>query len=297
MPQIFSHIIGESTLTQGFTIPKSAYSYTSIPAKGDKRIISIVYAGGRKCQAVLRCLNNTRGHVQVRYEGKAGKDFRDWLSNNFTIINRSKIDQLNDHIDISFVNDNLLEVRTTIRSNSNVLRITDLRAHCIGESQLLASDEFAEITSSIQKVRFSSERRQGYYNSEIGQELSARGWLKEQNVIKNNPQIRLKCDFRKGSWQLEIEFGNARTYYQDIVKFAMSKSAGLIKIGGLLVPDNQFAQHLCDLGKKMANEKRSRPDAKYSGMMQFEKAVNEFEYIKKIFNIPFFIAAVSHPKL
>jgi hypothetical protein len=92
---------------------------------------------------------------------------------------------------------------------------------------------------------------------------------------------------------LEVEFGNARTYYQDIIKFVMSYNVGLIKWGGLLVPSVEFAKHLCHLGHLKALEKSKGKKSKYGGMMEFNKAVVEFRYIKNIVNIPFFIASIN----
>ena len=233
--------------------------------------------------------------MQVRYEGKDCIQFRTWLLETFKEIKIGNLDKINNSLDITIIGDNILEITTDVIHNINTLRFTELCVHNIRENHLIALDEFAEITSSVRQIDFIQDKRQEYYNNKICTELIAKGWLKEQKVVKADPNIRLKCDFRKGMWQLEVEFGNARTYYQDIVKFAMSYSAGLIKIGGLIVPDYLFAQHLCQLGKKNAIENRSSPDAKYTGMMHFNKAINEFEYLKKIFRIPFFIAAVSKP--
>jgi hypothetical protein len=291
----FSHIVGKSTFSQGFAIPKSAYPHLTLPDKGEKRIITLVYADNRRCHVLLRRLNNAPGHVQVRYEGKTGNPFRLWLLEIFKGKEIGNIDHINNCLSISIISDDIWEVRQISNHNSNSLFFTDLRVHGIRENYLLTRDEFAEITSSIRNIVFFNDKRQAYYNNKISTELSARGWLSEQKVVESNAHIRLKCDFRKGMWQLEVEFGNARTYYQDIVKFAMSYSAGLTKIGGLIVPDYRFAQHLCQLGKQNAIKNRSLSNANYSGMMHFNKAVNEFEYIKKIFTIPFFIAAVTKP--
>jgi hypothetical protein len=265
----FNHIIGKSTLAQGFTIPKAAYSYLSLPEKGGKRIITLIYAKNRRTQVLLRSLNNALGHVQVRYEGKIGIQFRQWILETFREIEIGNLDKINNSLDITIISDDIWEIKTNAILKRATLYFTDLRVHNIKENHLLALDEFAEITGSIRNIDFVQDKRQEYYNNKICTELSAKGWLKEQNVAKVDPNIRLKCDFRKGMWQIEVEFGNARTYYQDIVKFAISYSAGLMKIGGLIVPDSLFAQHLCQLGKKNAIKNSSLPNAQYSGMMNF----------------------------
>lgn len=55
-----------------------------------------------------------------------------------------------------------------------------------------------------------------------------------------------------------------------------------------------FAKHLCHLGHLNAVRKSQGKKSVYSGMMDFNKASIEFQYIKDIFNIPFFIVAVGH---
>jgi hypothetical protein len=292
----FNHIIGKSTLAQGFTIPKSAYSYISLPEKGEKRIITLVYAKNRRTQVLLRRLNNSPGHVQIRYDGKTGLQFRQWLLESFSEIENENLNKINNSLNIIIINDDTWEITTSTTHKRNTLYFTDIRVQNIRENHLLSLEQFAEITSSVRNIDFIQEKRQDYYNDKICKELSTKGWLKEQKIVEEDPNIRLKCDFRKDMWQLEVEFGNARTYYQDIVKFAISYSAGLMKIGGLIVPDYLFANHLCQLGKKNAIENRSSPSAQYSGMIHFNKVVNEFEYIKRIFRIPFFIAAVAVSK-
>jgi len=48
------------------------------------------------------------------------------------------------------------------------------------------------------------------------------------------------------------------------------------------------------LGHLNAVQKSKGKRSTYSGMMDFSKASIEFQYIKDIFNIPFFIVAVSY---
>ncbi len=150
---------------------------------------------------------------------------------------------------------------------------------------------FLLVRITIRKIQFLRNERQFYYNSEIKKGLIKKKWLCEQPVV-NDKNIRLKCDYRKEDLQLEVEFGNARTYYQDLIKFVISYNAGIIRIGGLIVPSNNFAKHLCELGRRNATFQSNRIRS-YSGMMDFKKASLEFKYIKELFRIPFFILSID----
>ena len=62
----------------------------------------------------------------------------------------------------------------------------------------------------------------------------ANEWQKE---IKAIPDLDLKCDYRKMAIQVEVEFGNARAYYQDYIKFMLSYSSKQIQIGDPYYPN------------------------------------------------------------
>ena len=49
--------------------------------------------------------------------------------------------------------------------------------------------------------------------------FSLLNWQKEGKAI---PELDLKYDYRKAVVQVEVEFGNARSYYQDYIKFMLS---------------------------------------------------------------------------
>ncbi len=75
----FKHIVRKSTFKQGFTIPKNSYSYISLPEKGNNRPIRLLFNNDQVMDAKLYRINNRVGHLQVRYEGKYGEKFRNWL--------------------------------------------------------------------------------------------------------------------------------------------------------------------------------------------------------------------------
>ncbi len=115
----------------------------------------------------------------------------------------------------------------------------------------------------------------------------ANEWQKE---IKAIPDLDLKCDYRKMSIQVEVEFGNARAYYQDYIKFMLSYSSKQINLGILITPTLGFANVLCEIGKQKALQRGRKT---YSGMMHFEKAFKEFQYLKALFDMPIAILGID----
>ena len=289
----FTHIIGKSTLKYGFTVPKKMYDQFDLPEKGCRKEIELLFDTNQRTKAWLKRLNNEYGHLQVRYDGSYSENFKNWLKEKFESQN---IDakNLNDFIKIEIINPQLLNI-IPFPISKEKLYVSEILTHNLSIEKLISDLRFVEIIESIRSVTYKNLERQAYYNSVIKKELMMRKWLSEQRVV-GDKNIFLKCDFRKDELQIEIEFGNARTYYQDIIKFVMSFNVGIIKVGGLIVPSKSFSNHLCHLGHLKAVEKSKGKKSKYSGMMNFEKAANEFNYIKKIFNIPFFIIGINVKK-
>jgi len=289
----FKHIVGKSTFRYGFTIPKEFHSFLQIPEKGDRRHIELIYGENQKVTVWLYRAKNSTGSLQIRYDGKYGESFKNWISKTFNKSWHSKKININEYFAVTIINNTTLLIKQCPLVNDDSLFFEDIITHNIKEVSLISNEKFIEIIESIRSIQFQKHERQMFYNRQIKQELSKRGWLSEQSVVEDK-QVRLQCDFRKENFQLEVEFGNARTYYQDIVKFVMSRNVGLIKIGGLIVPSSSFAKHLCHLGHLNAVQKSKGEKSMYSGMMDFNKAAVEFQYIKDVFNIPFFIVAVNH---
>jgi len=288
----FKHIIGKSSFKQGFTIPKSIYSHISLPEKGHHRTIQLLFGKNQTVKAKFYRIDNSVGHLQVRYESNEGENFRNWLKTTFSNTWNNPKPNCNEYFEVVIVNDDLLEIKEFPLIKNNSLCFNSMITHKISENELIDDEHFIELIESMRCIQFQKSERQIYYNAEIRKELLKRNWLSEQKVV-NDKRIRLKCDFRKNDFQIEVEFGNARDYYQDLVKFVMSYNAGFIKIGGLLVPSGIFSKYLCYLGHINALKKSGGRKSQYSGMMNFDKAVLEFEYIKNIFNIPFFIIEIT----
>jgi hypothetical protein len=145
--------------------------------------------------------------------------------------------------------------------------------------------EFKELEQCLMAIRYKQEHSQSHYNREIASILSRMGWGGETRIIEH---IGLRCDFVKNGVWVEVEFGNARVYYQDYIKFLLALRHRAARLGILLCPTNAFAQLLCDLGQRRAIERRttnraseksmSRPS--YSGMMSYEKAMRELPFLE-----------------
>lgn len=107
-------------------------------------------------------------------------------------------------------------------------------------------------------------------------------------------ELGLKCDFAKDGVQVEVEFGNARTYYQDFVKFLLGNRYAGIELGVLVVPTSSFARHLCQIGQQRAVEKGR---GQYSGMIDFDKVYREFHYLEFMLSMPIAIAGIGSTAL
>ncbi|OGU70307.1 MAG: hypothetical protein A2V93_11415 [Ignavibacteria bacterium RBG_16_34_14] len=289
----FKHIIGKSTFRYGFTIPKKMYSNLTVPEKGNRRKINLVFGDNQTSIGWLCRLNNSPGHLQIRYDGKFGNTFSSWLKNTFKETFQKEKPALNEFIEVQILNNDNFLIKGFPISSDNNLFFSDIIIHKLDKSILSYDQRILEIIQAVRNIPYEEDKRQMHYNLRLKEQLSNSGWLNEQKVVNDN-RIKLKCDYRKEYFQLEAEFGNARTYYQDIVKFVMSYNSGLIKLGGLIVPSTKFARHLCVLGSSNAYKTVMEIRSKYSGMMDFNKAKTEFPYIKNIFNIPFIILSLDY---
>jgi hypothetical protein len=118
-------------------------------------------------------------------------------------------------------------------------------------------------------------------------------WQEEAQILQ---EIGLRSDFQKNGIWVEVEFGNARAYYQDYVKFLLAARYKEARLGILLCPTNAFAQLLCDLGKQRAQAKKSAGTGRtptYSGMMSYEKAIRELPFLQFMLTSKTVIAAIE----
>lgn len=100
------------------------------------------------------------------------------------------------------------------------LQISDLLYHCVAREEVDLIAEVGQIGTTIADVAYDARHSQSAYNGLIKEQLKGQGWGPECRVVDD---LGLRCDFEKNGVWVEIEFGNARSYYQDYVKFMLAK--------------------------------------------------------------------------
>ena len=281
----FKHLVGKSTLKEGITIHKNFESFFESPEVGNKREITIIYSDNRSTKVTLRKLNNVRQHVHIKYASKVNIPFVNWLNEVFVATRSGTVGEFLEFRQVSSDIYQLIPITKENTVNAG-LYIADSMQHQPSniDYENRALDELKSVVSSIM---FQVDEGQIYYNRELERKFVEYGWDKEGRAI---PELDLKYDFRKDGVQVEVEFGNARSYYQDYIKFMLSYHSKQINLGVLITPTFDFANVLCEIGKQKA---LLRGKKTYSGMMHFEKAHREFHYLKDIFNMPIVIVGID----
>ena len=276
----FTHQVGASTLKEGMAVPISAQieRIKALP-KGVGKKIQIVFGNGLRFDAELKRLANARGHLQIRYNRASSEQFRNFL--------KSHYDRAHGHL--------LIEVA---EEASSIFRIDILcsrlwigqkfSANISDSSSLIA--EIDALGQGISRINVKSSWSQTDYNKEIRSELQADGWKIE---IPVHADLGIKCDFMKNNIWMEVEFGNARTYYQDLLKFLLSQHYKGASLGILLCPTKKLADMICGVGKRKAEDRLGR-EVSYSGMMTFEKAESEWDAIKKVISPKMVVAGIEY---
>jgi len=282
---ILRHVIGKSTLEAGFTVPRSFEEWIGSPEKGKKRLVKLIFENG-SISATLRHLNNARGHVQVKYEDAHGIAFREWMNTKFK---KSIRQSCGEYIEIHKIDNQTFRVIPFPQNNNSDNLIIHEWLYHKGAEDFSEDGTLSEIQAIIQSIGFVDTESQSHYNRMFAHQFANWAWELEPRVV---PELGLKSDFAKdGAW-VEIEFGNARTYYQDFLKFMLAFHHGAAQIGVLVVPSESFARHLCNVGRQRAVAKGK---ACYSGMIHFEKVKREFKYLEFMLSMPIAIAAIGAP--
>jgi len=172
-------------------------------------------------------------------------------------------------------------------SHNAKLYVADSMFHKTDQATLKTEGSFLEVERIINSISFKADEGQIFYNRVIEKAFSEYEWQREVKAI---PELDLKCDYRKKTVQVEVEFGNARAYYQDYIKFMLSYFSKQIHLGILITPTLGFANILCEIGKQKALQRGRKT---YSGMMHFEKAFKEFHYLKPLFDMPIVILGID----
>lgn len=291
---VFRHVVGKSTLKEGITIHKDFEDWFDSPVGGTKKEITLIYDQNKKTQVTLRRLNNRRKHVQIKYETIKHSQFRDWLNDIFKDSSDRTIGEILEFYKIS-KDTYLLKPIPLDEINGTNLRISRALYHGGAMNIIPYVPTFKEISEVINEVNFEVGETQVYYNQKLREGFISRGWSIEKQVIK---ELNLKYDYRKENVQIEVEFGNARTYYQDYLKFSIAFNEGLISLGGLIAPTADFANVLCEIGVEKAWQKVKQQGLGrkpiYSGMMTYEKAVQEFQYLRFMLNMPIVVIGIDY---
>jgi hypothetical protein len=282
---IFRHIVGKSTLTEGMTVPRNLENWIHAPSAGEKRSITLLFDQGQ-AKATLRRIANARGHVQIKYENKECLPFREWLKSLFS----ATITGLEgEYLEFAIVGEDTFRVTPfpLLRQAQQRLFIADWIFHKTNNRVFEEHTVLREIPAIVQSIEFNALEGQRYYNHQLSHVFGAWDWEAEKKVI---PDLPLKSDFIKSNVQVEVEFGNARTYYQDYVKFMIAFNQQAAEIGVLLVPSSGFARTLCAVGQTNAIAKGRHS---YSGMVHFDKVNRELKYLAFMLSMPIVIAAID----
>jgi len=282
---IFRHVVGKSTLTEGLTVHKDFESFFESPEPGNKRDITLLFGAGQSTTVTLRKLNNARHHVQIKYEKRAHLPFLNWLNDVFEGTRSGIV--TGEILEFRKVAHDVFEIKPITSKDAFRNSLYVARSAYNNLSDVADKDIFGEVKQIVSNIPFRLNEGQSYYNSELRQQFIKYNWEIEGRAI---PELNLKYDFRKDRLQIEVEFGNARTYYQDYIKFMLSYNSGQIDFGMLITPTIEFANTLCEIGKQKAILQGRQS---YSGMMHFEKAYRELSYLKGIFKMPIVILGID----
>ena len=282
----FLHPVGVSTLKYGVTIPLEAQTERlRAIEKGGKVAVTVLCGAEEPVIAEIRRLNNKPGHLQFRYENKSQERLRHWLAAMFGVSAAGNLPEIVEVAPFTFL------FKPILKSTAPTLHISDQRLHNLQQRELNEIAEISQIMESLHAVEYDAGYSQSDYNGLISTGLMERGWQREQRVVR---ELGLKCDFEKNGIWVEVEFGNARSYYQDYVKFMLAKKYRDARLGLLLCPTTSFAALLCELGRQRARENSVRERAPvYSGMMSYEKAVRELPFLGFMFDMPIVVAGVG----
>jgi len=282
---VLRHAVGKSTLAEGFAVPRGLEHWIQAPDAGHKRTIYLLF-NELRVPATLRRLANARGHVQIKYENADGRPFRDWLARNFR---SSALGLDGEYMELSRICESEFRVCAFPASSQpdRHLAITEWLFHRTSSDVFERYAAAREIPAIVRNIKFNGSEGQEYYNRLLSSHFSDWSWESEKRVI---PELPLRCDFLKDAVQVEVEFGNARTYYQDFIKFMLAHNQRAADVGILVVPSEVFARQLCAVGRQRAIASGRHY---YSGMIHLGKVRRELEFLKFMLKMPIAIAGIG----
>jgi len=111
-------------------------------------------------------------------------------------------------------------------------------------------------------------------NALLNDEFKKKGWDCQPLVTKDNV-TGIKADYKKDRVQVEVQFGNMARWYTDVFKFQVSYSLGLIDVGVLVVPMQEFANTIDE------------------NIAYYERVVRELPYAKMSITLPIWVVGIS----
>ena len=282
----FLHPVGQSTLKYGVTIPLEAQTEQMLSiCKGEKVPVTITFASGDQVTAEIRRLNNSVGQLQFRYEQRSQVQLRQFLQYTFNGQIEGDLLEIIEYAPYSFT------FRPIRKQTTPRLQISEMISHGIDRKNVETIEEVINIRAGLLSIEYDALLHQADYNKRINEHFVKRGWRSEQKVADG---LGLRCDFEKNGVFIEVEFGNARSYYQDYIKFMLAKRYRNASLGVLLCPTVSFAALLCELGRQRAKKNSvAERSPVYSGMMTYEKAVRELPYLGFMFDMALVVGGIG----
>ena len=161
MQNILKHVVGRSTLKEGFAIPRDFEDWMSAPERGKRRDI-VLFFNGQRISAVLRRIGNEKGSAQIKYENIVGEPFRNWLAKTFATSHPGKNCGF---FEVHRVAKDTYEIIPfpEISSSVSSLNIEQWLFHR-GADKLLAMDSpLAEVPAIVHTVSFNPQEGQSFY--------------------------------------------------------------------------------------------------------------------------------------
>jgi len=143
--------------------------------------------------------------------------------------------------------------------------------------------EIFDIVKRCPDTKLESAKPRGFttdqraLNRYFDNEFKIRGWEFHPDITGDG-KARLQADFKKERVQVEVQFGNMARWYTDVFKMQVSSSLGLIDVGVLIVPTDDYAKTID------------------SNIACFERIARELPYAKMSITLPILVIGIS-PKI
>ncbi len=108
----------------------------------------------------------------------------------------------------------------------------------------------------------------------LADQFKQRGWEVSPSITQDK-KTKLQADFKKDKIQIEVQFGNMARWYTDVFKFQVSYSLGLIDVGILVVPMQDFADTIDE------------------NIAYYERVCRELPYAKMSITLPILVIGIE----